>query len=181
MRAQQGFTLIEIVVAVSLLALLGVLGYRGLEATTRQAARLGEQAARWQEIDLVLARIAGDVRQAVVLPGIDGWRQTRQPAQLSLNSIADDGAALRRSTYRWQGQQLELLAWPAFDAAAPGPARRLLDGVASLELASLDAGNQWREAWPPTAGAGLPRALRLRLTLAEGGVIERIFDVAAAD
>lgn len=182
MTGQRGFTLIEILVAISLLALLGVLGYRGLDATTRTAGRLTEQAGRWQEIDLALARLGSDVRQAVSLAGHDnGWHQQHRPPELTLNSIGDGGAALRRTTYRWRDGQLELQTWPAIDASAPGRSHLLLSGVSALELASLDRDQRWLDSWPPASRHGLPRALRVRLTLAEGGMIERIFDVAAAD
>jgi general secretion pathway protein J len=48
-------------------------------------------------------------------------------------------------------------------------------------MSVLDHESRWLAIWPQRDGRTLPRALRLRLSLAEGGTIERIFDVAAAE
>lgn len=191
-RPAAGFTLIEILVALSLLALLGVLGYRGLDGIRYTAGELGERADRWQEIGLTLERLGNDVRQAVAVPGRDGegrelpaWIGIRSPAtpaasaQLVLTRIGRDGGDLQRVSYRWQGEHLELLTWPAFDAPAANRKHRLLAGIAGLEFAHLDRENRWQAEWPPGDRQTLPRALRVRLFLAEGGTLERIFDVAA--
>lgn len=185
MRRQRGFTLIEIVVAVSLLALLGVLGYRGLDAVRRTAAALEADTARWQEIALAVERLGNDVRQAVAVPGRDAddhptpaWSTVG--CELTLTRSAAD-APLQRVGYRWRDGGLDLLTWPAHDASAPGRAYRLLDAIPGCELAVLDRSNRWRSTWPAGDGAALPRALRVTLHLAEGGIVERIFDVAAAD
>lgn len=184
---QRGFTLIEILVAVSLLAVLGVLGYRGVAAATANAAHLASAAERWQDIALALARVGDDSRQAIAVAGraadgreLPAWQLGGRPAQLTLTR-AVAGGELRRLAYRCQTGGLELLLWPAYDAPAAGHRHRLLEGVAGCELTVLDDARRWHAAWPATGGRALPRALRLRLTLAEGGTIERIFDVAAAE
>jgi len=184
---QRGFTLIEILVAVSLLAVLGVLGYRGVAAASANAAHLSGEASRWQDIALALARVGDDSRQAIAVAGRDAdgrelpaWQLGGQPAQLTLTR-AVAGGELRRLAYRCQAGGLELLLWPAYDAPASQVSHRLLAGVSGCELSVLDHERRWLTVWPQRDGRALPRALRLRLTLAEGGTVERIFDVAAAE
>ena len=45
-RRQSGFTLLEIIVAVAIFAIIGVLAYSGYAELTRQADRLAQSAAR---------------------------------------------------------------------------------------------------------------------------------------
>ena len=64
-----GFTLIEMLVAAALLALIGALGWRGLDNVQQASLHLTETTARWQELALVGERIGSDVRQAIAVPG----------------------------------------------------------------------------------------------------------------
>ncbi len=85
----------------------------------------------------------------------------------------------RRIAYALNGkQQIELWLWPALDAA-PGalPARYpVLSGVTAFEIDYLDAALVWTSAWPTSPrDAAIPRAVRLRIMLASGEEIVRVF------
>ena len=149
---QRGFTLIEVLVAMTLLAVLGVLGYRGLESVRQAATQVEQTAARWQEIQGALERLGRDVRQTV-------GRGRGGALEVSFTRIDPQHGGSRSLAYRWREGQLELLL-----GAQVYP---LLAGVRALEFAYLDGNQRWQERW----GANLPRALRLRLELAEGGRI----------
>lgn len=187
-----GFTLIEILVAMSLLAIIGVLGYRGVDGARQSAERVNRTAERWQEISLVTERIGREVRQAVAIVGHPQAGQEspsfigrRQPdsADMVFTRLTGDGN-LRRVGYRWHGSasgELELLVWSSFDADTPTQHYSLLQGVAVLEFAYLDKFGSWHAEWPSASRRALPRALRIRMTLSDGGLVERIFDVPAAE
>lgn len=198
---QRAFTLIEVLVAMTLVALLGVLGYRGLESTRRTADHLTANARRWQEIALATERFGRDVGQAIDRPGrrSDGtpspaWWGRQRPdgqadaAQLSLTRLGGSGSDTHRVGYRWSkppqaaAGTLELLLWTAPESTAPPRHYPLLDGVRELQLAYLNHAGQWFAEWDGrSASQGvLPRAVRLRLQLAEGGWIERRFDLPGA-
>ena len=176
-----------------------MLGFRGLDNVRHASERLSGTAARWQEIGLATERIGRDVRQAFAVPGRTGdgreapaWQTRRwlderpEAAQLIFSRLGNGEGDVQRIGYRWDkdaisGGQLSLLLWPAVDAALPARRYLLLNGVAKLELSYLDAQGNWLADWPTALARQLPRALRLVVTLAEGGVVERIFDLPAAD
>lgn len=193
MMRQLGFTLIEILVALTLLALIGTIGWRSLDGLNRVSGRVSSEAGRWQEIAMAIERVGNDARQAMPVAGRDAagrrlpaWQGTARVAdgrpQLTLTRSANAGSDMQRIAYRWQDGRLELLTWPSHDAAAASRSHLLLEGIDALEFAYLDRNNRWLDEWPPSGDPRrLPRALRLRLKLLEGGRLERIFDVPTAD
>ena len=81
-------------------------------------------------------------------------------------------------------QEIELWLWPGLDVA-PGvqPERYpVLTGVTRLELQYLNANRLWMNVWPgmmegspASAISSIPQAVRVRIALASGEEIERIF------
>ena len=73
--------------------------------------------------------------------------------------------------------------WPGLDIAPNAvPARyALLNGVARFELRYLNAGLAWVDVWPAVAAdASIPRAVQLRIVLASGEEIVRIFELKSS-
>ena len=60
-----GFTLVEVLVAVAILALVATIAWRGTAAMTDAEAKLAVESARWQQLDALVARLEGDVRLAL--------------------------------------------------------------------------------------------------------------------
>src|SRR5205807_9023813 len=52
-----GFTLLEVLIAVAIVAVIALLGYRALAALSDAETRLAAEATRWRTLDLFFARL----------------------------------------------------------------------------------------------------------------------------
>jgi general secretion pathway protein J len=186
----RGFTLVEVLIAIAIVAVISVLGYRAIAALADSESRLSAEATRWRALDLFFARIEGDLRQAV--PRGARLDDAREPAWLG--TIADEegnaalafsragpefnvepGSAGQRLAYRFRNGVVEVLYWSGYDrprGVAP-IAYPLLSDVARFRLAYLAKSGAWVDTWPLAGDVELPRAVRAELTLTNGEVIER--------
>jgi general secretion pathway protein J len=65
---QRGFTLVEMLVALTIFALMSVLAYRGLNAVLETRAHLTEDNRRWRDIALTLSQLEQDLSMVVDRP-----------------------------------------------------------------------------------------------------------------
>ena len=164
MRRHRGFTLIEILVALVILAILSALAYGAIGSLRRafEASRAEEQ--RIKAVELAMHTLQNDwfnadpesVRDALgerSLPAVAV--DARDAAWFSLThggvgqSLGLNRGSQERVSYRLEGHQLFREAWLLNAAQNATPERRLmLDNVQSVEL-KLDAGNGvWVKEWP---------------------------------
>jgi type II secretion system protein J len=190
MRAR-GFTLIEVLVALALMALTAVLAYRATAALVDGEARLASEASRWRTLDAAFARFEADVRQAQPRATRVGARS--EPAWLAAverhgssaivftragtELVNEPGLAGQRIGYRLRDGALEIVYWPSLDRARDEEPRawRLVDDVAEFRVMHLGSGAEWQSSWPRSGDSPLPRAVVVQLTLASGEAIERWF------
>jgi general secretion pathway protein J len=188
--AQFGLTLVELIVAVALLALLTVMAYRGLDSMTRANDRTLAESERWRAATLLLERFGTDVSQparrpvrgpsGVPLPAWWGRAMTEPDgadAQFEFSRKSPPGRDESRLGYRLRGGTVELMVWRVLDRAPASAAEvyPLLDNVRALRFRHLDAQGAWQDQWPLTDAEPLPRAVSIELTLAEGLSVKRIF------
>ena len=190
LRPQSGLTLVELIIAVALLAVLSVMAYRGLESMMRSNDRTLAETERWRNTTLLLERFAADVSQPArrqirtgdgeMLPAWWG-HALPEPAgnesQLEFTRKSPPGQDESRLGYRLRGGNVELLIWRVLDRApgASAEAYTLLTNVRSLRFRHLDTNGIWQDEWPLSEAEPLPRAVAIELTLAEGPVVTRIF------
>lgn len=186
---RQGFTLIEVLLALAIVAVIALLGYRALSALSESETRLTAEAARWQTLDFFFARLESDLRQAMPRPARLG--EARAPAWVGTADALGNGAlefsragpeftlepgsAGQRLAYRFNNGTIEVLYWAGYDRPreAQPTAYPLVSDVARFRLSYLASSGTWAEVWPLPREADLPRAVKVELTLASGEVIER--------
>ena len=190
----RGFTLLELLVALAVFALLSTLGYAGLQSLLQTHAASVERAEAFALLNRALALLQRDLEQAVARPIRDAQGDAVAPLsatdsattrlELTRNGWLHPGRwstpMLQRIGYRLEGRRLLRDTWPVLDRAPDTTAREtlLLDEVARLQLRFLDAGGNWRASWPPAADAEpLPAAIELRLDLDRWGSVRRLYRV----
>jgi general secretion pathway protein J len=175
MRPQRGFTLIELLCALLILSLLAVMSFRGLGAVLDAREQVAQETQKWQRVAAFLARFQHDVQLSAPRP----VRAAGDHFEFSRFAAAEGIDAPRRVAYRLnERRELELELWAGLDAVAgEQPARYvLLAQVERFELRYLDAALAWVDAWPANErDPPLPRAVRLRLALASGEELVRVF------
>ena len=195
--SQPGFTLLELLVAMAVLAVLSALSFRGLSSVLDAQARLQAESRRWNDVSLLVSQMSQDVATAIDRPvrdsldrvgsalivrGAPAGADDLDEGQLVITRLGrgDGGTtqgSLRRVGYRLRDGTLEYLRWPAPDPA-PGTdlvVEPALDDVTELQIQALDHDGTWTSVWPAARPAGaLPRAVAVQIGLAGGERITRI-------
>jgi general secretion pathway protein J len=182
-RHTAGLTLIELMVALAVVAVLGIISYRAIAAASESRQRVGDEYRRWSDIARFVQMVDTDLLQIAARPAVSENKVSLvlSPAGSAgsgeLSFLKLDGArgSARRIGYRLEGTQLILLRWPGTDATSLPTRDVVLDRVKSLHFAML-ANDQWSEAWPPAPGgaAQLPAAIEMKLELADAGIVRRL-------
>jgi general secretion pathway protein J len=184
-RRQRGLTLIELMVALAIFAVLGVLSYRALAEVSTSRTRLEEGFERWRSIGRAMQRIDADLLQ-LVAPATSSSPTTSAQASppLLLTRAASGGAELqllrldeargvRRVGYRLVDGRLDWLRWSGRDAFGEPTVEPLLGNVRNVRWRFLTGGNRV-DAWPPGDRRGtLPDAVILELELPDHGTLTR--------
>lgn len=200
-RSQRGFTLLEIIVAVALLALVGVMTYRGV----REARVMSDQASahmdRLREVQRAVHLMVTDLRTLAPRPAReligDGYRPAlmRDPNAVALFELTRAGwpngagtprGTLQRVSYRVEDRTLIRDHWTVADPTlANEPVRReLLRGVERVEIRYLGMGREWDTQWPPLGSVGdrgfraRPLAVEFTIRLDDYGEIKRLIEVS---
>jgi len=188
---QRGLTLIELMVALAIFAILGVLSYRALAEVATSNSRLEENFERWRSISRTLQRIDTDLIQ-VVAPARSSETTPGTPqagAAMILGRAAngggpelqflrlDDSRGVRRVGYRLVDGRLDWLRWSGRDAVGEPAVEPLLANVRGLRWRFL-LNNNRIDAWPPGNNAVvLPDAIILELDLPDVGTLTRMISL----
>lgn len=198
-----GFTLLELLVALSIFGLLAAMAYNGLN-TVMNARQVTEQhASRLTQLQMTFLWLGRDVEQAVDRAIRDEYGE-EQPAMMAVefgryqleltrggwrNPAGRARSNLQRVAYGLREGELVRSYWPVLDRAQDSQPLEsvLLDGVDKLELRFLDSNRQWHELGPASqlgsaqqANADQPIAVEVTLETEAEGRITRLFRVPGA-
>jgi general secretion pathway protein J len=192
---QFGFTLIEVVVALAVFAIVGITAFSGLSAILKWQTDLEIRSDQIKSIQLTLKYLERDINRAITRPIRDQYGDT-QPAFSSdgesIMSLTYSGwrnpAGLRRSNlqrvaYEVNENQFKRHSWNRLDGAISEDAREvvLLEEVENVEIEFLNQNNTWVDRWPPInsnpTSIGLPRAVLISFEAVPIGKIRRIMTV----
>jgi general secretion pathway protein J len=192
---RNGFTLVELMVALVIFGMLSGAGVAMLSFSVRAQAAAEERLADLAQLRRAGALLAGDLAQAAARVHRDEAGAARPAFAGSAGDTAGPALAfvrrgwenvdgeprpsLQRVEYRLRGDRLERVAWPLLDGASPLAAVTLIDGVRSLRLRYRDKRGEWRARWDPTQPADLPLAVEMVLDAQGSGVTRQLFLAAA--
>ena len=196
-----GFTLIEILVAVAIFGVMSMLAWGALGRSLSNADLLTERMNRLQAIQRTVRYISSDLMQSSPRSVRDEFGQTRIPAMISnaLGNFAIEfthggwrnpaglpRSTLQRTAYRLEDDELVRYHWRVLDRtyANEPVATVLLDNVESLLFRFYSDTGEPTDVWPPQDGSGSislnmrPRAVEILLTLQDEGEVTRLLEIA---
>ncbi|MGI9247790.1 MAG: type II secretion system minor pseudopilin GspJ [Woeseiaceae bacterium] len=197
---QNGFTLIEVLVALMVFGVLSMLAYMSLGQTLSNADMLSERMDRLQSVQRTISYLSSELLQTVPrsvrvdlgddpIPALQSSLVSDFTLQLTHggwpNSAGVPRSTMQRTAYRIEEGELIRYHWNVLDRTVNNTPLTtvMLEEVDSLIFRFLQASDDWTEQWPPLSTQGapnssLPRAVEIVLTLADEGEISRIVEVS---
>ena len=197
---QAGFTLVEIMVAMAIMALIGVGALSVLNTATNASDNIRNDGNRLNNVQRAFMFISNDMQQLTL-------RQVRDEYGEKLASMKSDQQAStpfirftrlgRRNPARLPRSNLEHLIYTVEDkilyrtsytyadgmSADAGLKRPILKSVDDMKMTFFD-GETWHEYWPlaelgfDEIAVSLPVAVKMKLILSDYGEIERIYAIS---
>ncbi len=193
----QGFTLLELLVALSIFSILSVMAYGGLQTVISTKQSTQKSADRLAEVQLLMMRMSNDLRQTVSRKirdeygdfnyamqthqqdlGLVSWTRAgyKNPAHIKRSNV-------QRVAYQLEKQKLIRLTWPVLDRAQDTKALKteVLSNVESIKWRFLNNKSEWVISWPEQENAELyplPKAVEFTVELKDWGKIRRLILLA---
>jgi general secretion pathway protein J len=199
---QNGFTLLEIMMALFIFAILATLVTGVLRTVIQAHARNDLAAQQLQDLQVALTLLQSDMQQMIDRPVLD--RSGNALPSLIANTASnansleftrsgfvnplatDRRSTLQRVAYHLDGNNLVRETWMVLDRANTTQSAKntLLSGVKSLKFRFMGLQNQFYDYWPTPLPMPpdpnvivpiLPRGIEAIITFETGGTLTRVF------
>lgn len=200
-----GFTLVEILVAMAIAAILATMAFSAMNEAMQNREGIRQAQERLVGLQFMMRSLVQDFSQLVPRPVRMPIGEDYEAAVLGrsgafaevvltragwTNPAGLPRSSLQRVRYQVRDGVLYRDYWLALDVQLePEPVQRaLIDGVEAFTIRYMNDGRQWQDNWPPpqpNAGdqmrykRGRPVAVEITLRLRDWGTITRIVEVPA--
>jgi len=195
-KLNKGFTLLELLVALTIFSLVSVTVYSSLASMISTREHLAAGSEQLRTLQTAWRVIGRDIEQTVDRPVRSGYeedlpalRWTGAPQTLALTANGRSNPAgltrssLQRVAFRLEDSRLVKDSWPVLDRSIDTEpfSQVLLRDIESFEVSFIDKNEKVSRNWPPedtvpgTNTSSLPRAVNVQLELKNWGRINRLF------
>ena len=191
--SNSGFTLFEVLIAVSIFALIGTIAMTNLIQVGRAGENISNAQQRLSDIQFALGYMGKDLSQLVNRKVRDQYGDEQEQFKLSENVLQfthngwpnllqQTRSQLQRVTYQLDDEKLMRAYSMQLDQGYTEQKvqQALLDHVEKLEIRLITTDTEKLEAWPPDNAAPKnlpPVAVEISLTVQGFGMVSRVFEV----
>lgn len=189
-KSNQGFTLLEVLIAMMIFSLMSVMAYTGLSTVIRGNEVITAKEESLKELQRTMMFLERDMRQLVPRPRTTGFNERAKAFDYGLDSeglvefsragnpnpIGLKRSSLQRVRYDLEEKTLTRKSWALVDHIDLEPTQmELLNEVESFELRLLDQNDEWQENWRDEVQ--VPKAVEINIEHKRWGKISRLIPV----
>jgi len=200
-KQQNGFTLLEILIALVIFAILGIIVAVGFRRSLLSNKHVGEADKRIQKLEITQALLRRDISQTINRSILDRNGEKLPAIQLKPNALEFTRAGvinplginkqsdMQRIEYTYKNNTIVRIAWPVLDRAANSApsSMNLLTHVTHFNIQVYDNKNNLQSAWPASNStsihtnsgdqSALPKAVKITFSVKGQGIIEDIIPI----
>ena len=197
MRRFQGFTLLELLIALAIFALVGAMAFGGLKGVLDQKEHTMAQSQRLSDLQKAYRIMQRDLEQMVhrkirnefgdqvdALVGGSGFNGVEFSRAGYANPAGFLRSDIQRVAYIPDQETLLRRTWRVLDRAQDTlpDEQVLVEGMQRFAMRFLDKDDEWQEQWPPqqnqisgSSTGEFPRAVEVQLELEDVGTLSWLF------